>query len=81
MVIAEQKPLDVIALDTALNRNWLRSRSDACEAQLVELRFFGVGFSVEETAGRDGRLAGDGEEAELERRTGISASRDDGRKH
>jgi RNA polymerase sigma-70 factor, ECF subfamily len=45
-VIAEQKPLDVIALDTALNQ---LAALDPTQAQLVELRFFG-GLSVEETA-------------------------------
>jgi RNA polymerase sigma factor (sigma-70 family) len=46
MVIAEQKPLDVIALDTALNQ---LGTLDPTQAQMVELRFFG-GLSVEETA-------------------------------
>ena len=46
MVIAEQKPLDVIALDTALKQLGML---DAEQAQMVELRFFG-GLSVEETA-------------------------------
>jgi RNA polymerase sigma-70 factor (ECF subfamily) len=46
MVIAEQKPLDMIALDTALVE---LAALDPTQAQLVELRFFG-GLSVEETA-------------------------------
>jgi len=46
MVIAEQKPLDMIALDTALNG---LATLDPEQAQMVELRFFG-GLSVEETA-------------------------------
>jgi RNA polymerase sigma factor (TIGR02999 family) len=46
MAIAEQKPLDMIALDSALNR---LSMMDPEQARLVELRFFG-GLSVEETA-------------------------------
>lgn len=47
MVISEQRPLDMIALDSALNR---LSVLDAEQARMVELRFFG-GLSVEETAG------------------------------
>ena len=46
MAIAEQRPLDMIALDTALIQ---LSMLDPEQAQLVELRFFG-GLSVEETA-------------------------------
>src|SRR5579871_5393875 len=46
MVIAEQKPLDMIALDTALTQLQML---DEEQARLVELRFFG-GLSVEETA-------------------------------
>jgi RNA polymerase sigma factor (TIGR02999 family) len=46
MVIAEQKPLDMIALDTALTG---LAALDPTQAQMVELRFFG-GLSVEETA-------------------------------
>lgn len=46
MAIAEQKPLDMIGLDTALTQ---LSMLDPEQAQLVELRFFG-GLSVEETA-------------------------------
>jgi RNA polymerase sigma factor (TIGR02999 family) len=46
MVIAEQKPLDMIALDTALSQ---LGTLDPTQAQMVELRFFG-GLSVEETA-------------------------------
>jgi RNA polymerase sigma-70 factor, ECF subfamily len=46
MAIAEQTPLDMIGLDTALTQ---LSKLDAEQAKLVELRFFG-GLSVEETA-------------------------------
>ena len=46
MVISEQKPLDMIALDTALNK---LAELDADQSKMVELRFFG-GLSVEETA-------------------------------
>src|SRR5579864_6554633 len=46
MVISEQKPLDMIALDGALMR---LAELDQQQAHLVELRFFG-GLSVEETA-------------------------------
>ncbi|HTB15884.1 MAG TPA: sigma-70 family RNA polymerase sigma factor [Bryobacteraceae bacterium] len=46
MAIAEQTPLDMIGLDTALTQ---LSRLDPEQAKLVELRFFG-GLSVEETA-------------------------------
>jgi RNA polymerase sigma factor (TIGR02999 family) len=46
MAIAEQRPLDMISLDSALT---LLSMLDPKQAQLVELRFFG-GLSVEETA-------------------------------
>jgi RNA polymerase sigma-70 factor (ECF subfamily) len=46
MAIAEQRPLDMIALDTALTQ---LAAMDPTQAQLVELRFFG-GLSVEETA-------------------------------
>jgi RNA polymerase sigma factor (TIGR02999 family) len=46
MVIAEQRPLDMIALDGALNR---LAELDPKQAKLVELRYFG-GLSVEETA-------------------------------
>jgi RNA polymerase sigma-70 factor, ECF subfamily len=46
MAIAEQKPLDMIGLDSALNQ---LSMLDPEQAKLVELRFFG-GLSVEETA-------------------------------
>lgn len=46
MAIAEQKPLDMIGLDTALT---LLSKLDPEQGKLVELRFFG-GLSVEETA-------------------------------
>src|SRR5579864_8297477 len=46
MAIAEQKPLDMIGLDTALTQ---LSGLDPEQAKLVELRFFG-GLSVEETA-------------------------------
>ena len=47
MVISEQTPLDMIALDSALTR---LSVLDPQQARMVELRFFG-GLSVEETAG------------------------------
>jgi RNA polymerase sigma factor (TIGR02999 family) len=47
MAIAEQIPLDMIGLDSALTQ---LSRLDPEQAKLVELRFFG-GLSVEETAG------------------------------
>jgi RNA polymerase sigma-70 factor (ECF subfamily) len=46
MAIAEQTPLDMIGLDTALTQ---LSTLDPEQAKLVELRFFG-GLSVEETA-------------------------------
>jgi len=46
MAIAEQVPLDMIGLDSALNQ---LSMLDPEQARLVELRFFG-GLSVEETA-------------------------------
>jgi len=46
MAIAEQTPLDMIGLDTALTQ---LSMLDPEQAKLVELRFFG-GLSVEETA-------------------------------
>jgi RNA polymerase sigma factor (TIGR02999 family) len=46
MAIAEQRPVDMIALDKALI---LLAQLDQGQAQLVELRFFG-GLSVEETA-------------------------------
>lgn len=46
MVISEQRPVDIILLNTALDR---LGALDARQAQLVELRFFG-GLSVEETA-------------------------------
>jgi RNA polymerase sigma factor (TIGR02999 family) len=46
MAIAEQTPLDMIGLDTALT---LLSKLDPEQGKLVELRFFG-GLSVEETA-------------------------------
>jgi RNA polymerase sigma-70 factor, ECF subfamily len=46
MAIAEQRPLDMISLDTALGQ---LSMLDPEQARLVELRFFG-GLSVEETA-------------------------------
>src|ERR1700674_2459606 len=46
MAISQQKPVDVIALDAALQKlNGL----DADQSRVVELRFFG-GLSVEETA-------------------------------
>ena len=46
MVISEQRPVDIILLNTALDK---LGALDARQAQLVELRFFG-GLSVEETA-------------------------------
>jgi RNA polymerase sigma-70 factor (ECF subfamily) len=46
MAISEQKPVDMILLDSALTK---LSELDGKQAQLVELRFFG-GLSVEETA-------------------------------
>jgi RNA polymerase sigma factor (sigma-70 family) len=46
MAIAEQRPLDMISLDTALGQ---LSILDPEQSRLVELRFFG-GLSVEETA-------------------------------
>ncbi len=46
MAICEQQPVDVIALDGALER---LAELDPTQSQLVELRFFG-GLSVEETA-------------------------------
>src|SRR5713226_8570308 len=46
MAICEQQPVDVIALDGALER---LAALDGKQAHLVELRFFG-GLSVEETA-------------------------------
>ena len=46
MVISEQQPVDIILLNTALER---LGQLDAKQAQLVELRFFG-GLSVEECA-------------------------------
>lgn len=46
MAVCEQQPVDMIALDTALNR---LSKLDPEQARLVELRFFG-GLSVEQTA-------------------------------
>lgn len=46
MAIAEQRPVDMIALDKALIQ---LAQLDQGQAQLVELRFFG-GLSVEETA-------------------------------
>jgi RNA polymerase sigma factor (TIGR02999 family) len=46
MVIAEQRPLEMIALDNALNR---LAELDPGQSKLVELRYFG-GLSVEETA-------------------------------
>ncbi|MEQ1949722.1 MAG: ECF-type sigma factor, partial [Bryobacteraceae bacterium] len=47
MVISEQQPVDMIALNTALDK---LASLDSRQSQLVELRFFG-GLSVEETAG------------------------------
>jgi RNA polymerase sigma-70 factor, ECF subfamily len=46
MVISEQQPVDIILLNTALNK---LAALDRRQAQLVELRFF-AGLSVEETA-------------------------------
>ena len=46
MAITNQKPLDMIGLDSALTK---LSELDADQARLVELRFFG-GLSIEETA-------------------------------
>jgi RNA polymerase sigma-70 factor (ECF subfamily) len=46
MVICEQRPVDMILLDVALEK---LAALDARQAQLVELRFF-AGLSVEETA-------------------------------
>ena len=46
MAICEQQPVDVIALDGALEK---LAALDRNQAHLVELRFFG-GLSVEETA-------------------------------
>jgi RNA polymerase sigma factor (TIGR02999 family) len=46
MAIGEQRPIDMIALDTALTQLQML---DSEQSQLVELRFFG-GLSVEETA-------------------------------
>jgi RNA polymerase sigma-70 factor (ECF subfamily) len=46
MIISEQQPVDVILLNTALEK---LAVLDGRQAQLVELRFFG-GLSVEETA-------------------------------
>jgi RNA polymerase sigma factor (TIGR02999 family) len=46
MAICEQQPVDMIALDAALER---LAALDSSQGQLVELRFFG-GLSVEETA-------------------------------
>lgn len=46
MAICEQKPVDMIALNTALDQ---LARLDPRQSQLVELRFFG-GLSVEDTA-------------------------------
>jgi RNA polymerase sigma factor (TIGR02999 family) len=46
MVISEQQPVDMIALNTALEK---LASLDQRQSQLVELRFFG-GLSVEETA-------------------------------
>jgi len=46
MVISEQQPVDMIALNTALEK---LTTLDSRQSQLVELRFFG-GLSVEETA-------------------------------
>ncbi len=46
MAICEQRPVDVILLDSALDR---LAVLDSRQAQLVELRFF-AGLSVEETA-------------------------------
>lgn len=46
MVISEQQPVDVIALNSALEK---LAKLDSRQARLVELRFFG-GLTVEETA-------------------------------
>lgn len=46
MVICEQRPIDMILLDTALGK---LAALDAKQSQLVELRFF-AGLSTEETA-------------------------------
>jgi RNA polymerase sigma factor (TIGR02999 family) len=46
MMISEQRPVDIILLNTALEK---LAGLDERQAQLVELRFFG-GLSVEETA-------------------------------
>lgn len=46
MAVSQQRQLDVIALDAALNK---LAAIDAEQSRLVELRFFG-GLSVEETA-------------------------------
>src|SRR5271156_5810353 len=46
MVISEQRPVDIILLNSALEK---LATLDQRQAQLVELRFFG-GLSVEETA-------------------------------
>jgi|SRR5579871_1251057 len=46
MAVSEQRPVDMIALDTALRK---LASLDPKQAHLVELRFFG-GLSVEETA-------------------------------
>ena len=46
MAISHQKPVDIIALDAALQK---LTSLDADQSQVVELRFFG-GLSVEETA-------------------------------
>jgi RNA polymerase sigma-70 factor, ECF subfamily len=46
MAISSQRPVDMIALDTALSK---LGDLDSAQARLVELRFFG-GLSVEETA-------------------------------
>jgi RNA polymerase sigma factor (TIGR02999 family) len=46
MLISEQQPVDIILLNTALDK---LAALDQRQAQLVELRFFG-GLSVEETA-------------------------------
>jgi RNA polymerase sigma-70 factor (ECF subfamily) len=46
MAVSEQRPVDMIALDTALRK---LAGLDPKQAHLVELRFFG-GLSVEETA-------------------------------
>jgi RNA polymerase sigma factor (sigma-70 family) len=46
MAISHQKPVDVLALDAALDK---LNALDADQSRVVELRFFG-GLSVEETA-------------------------------